>query len=88
VTQVATVADIGTYLSALESARSGMQRGMRGLAADAQAVAHGNVDQGNQVKDLSDALVSALVDRIQVQASARMMRTVDQTIGSLLDVKA
>jgi hypothetical protein len=88
VTQVATVADIGIYLSALESARSGMQRGMRGLEADAQAVAHANVGQGDQVKDLSNALVNALVDRIQVQASARMMHTVGQAIGSLLDVKA
>ncbi len=87
-TQVATVADIGTFLSALESARSGNERGTRGLEADAQAAAHANVDSSNEVKDLSDALVNALVDRIQVQVSARVMRTVDETIGTLLDVKA
>ncbi len=88
VTQVATVADIGSCLSALQSARSGIQRGLSGLAADAQAIAHANVDSDNQVKDLSDAMASSLVDRIQVQVAARVMRTADQMIGTLLDVKA
>jgi ribosomal protein S13 len=88
VTQVANVNGIGSFIAALESARAGVARGMRGLAADAQTIAHANVDKENQVSDLSDALVQSIVDRIQVQASARMMRTVDETLGTLIDTKA
>ncbi len=91
-TQVANVNGIGSCLSALESARAGIARGMRGLAADAQTIAHANVDTDSQVTDISnvlaDALVQSIVDRIQVQASARMMRTVDDTLGTLIDTKA
>lgn len=87
-TQVANVTGIGSFVSALESARAGIARGMRGLAADAQTIAHANVDKESQVSDLSDALVQSIVDRIQVQASARMMRTVDETLGTLIDTKA
>jgi hypothetical protein len=75
-------------LSALESARTGIERGLRGLATDAQKIAHANVDKETQVSDLSDALVQSLIDRLQVQASARVMRTVDQTLGTIINVKA
>jgi hypothetical protein len=88
VTQVANATGIGSFISPLESARTGIARGMRGLAADAQKIAHANVDKDNQARDLSDALVQSIVDRIQVQASARTMRTVDETLGTLIDTKA
>jgi hypothetical protein len=88
VTQVANATDVGSFISALESARAGMQRGLRGLAADAQKIAHANVDKDPQVADLTDALVQSIVDRIQVQASARVMRTVDETLGTIVNVKA
>jgi hypothetical protein len=65
-----------------------MQRGLRGLASDAQRIAHANVDKDTQVEDLSDALVESLIDRLQVQASARVMRTVDETLGTIINVKA
>jgi ribosomal protein S13 len=88
VTQVANATDVGSFISALESAHGGLQRGLRGLAADAQQVAHANVAKESQVSDLSDAMVNALVDRIQVQVSARVMRTVDETLGTIINVKA
>ena len=87
-TQVANATDVGSFISALESARAGMQRGLRGLAADAQKIAHANVDKDPQVADLTDALVQSIVDRIEVQASARVMRTVDETLGTIVNVKA
>lgn len=87
-TQVANATDVGTFIAALESARAGMQRGLRGLAADAQRIAHANVDKGAQVTDLTDALVQSIVDRVQVQASARVMQTMDETLGTIVNVKA
>jgi hypothetical protein len=61
---------------------------LRGLAADAQKIAHANVDKAPQVADLTDALVQSIVDRIEVQASARVMRTVDETLGTIVNAKA
>ena len=91
-TQVANVADTSafpsSFLGALESARSAMQHRLRGLASDSQAVAHANVDKDGQVLDLANALVNALQDRLLVQLSARVMRTVDETLGTIIDVKA
>ena len=87
-TQVANATDVGSFMSALERARAGMQRGMRRLAADAQKIAHANVAQDGQVADVVDALVGSLVDRLQMQLSARVMRRVDETIGTIIDVKA
>ena len=87
-TQVANATDVGAFISALESARVGISRGLSGLAADAQKIAHANVDSAHQVSDLSDALVQSLIDRTQVQASARDMRSVDQSLGTLINVKA
>ena len=87
-TQVANATDVGSFISALESARVGIRRGLAGLAADAQKIAHANVDRDHQVSDLSDALVQSLIDRTPVQASARVMRTVDQTLGTIINVKA
>ena len=87
-TQVANATDVGSFISALESARVGIRRGLSGLAADAQKIAHANVDPDHQVSDHSDALVQSLIDRTQLQASARVMRTVDQTLGTIINVKA
>jgi hypothetical protein len=88
VTQVANVADTSSFVSALESARSGMQHGLRGLASDAQAVAHANVDKDGQVPDLANSLVNSLQDRLLVQLSARVMRAVGETLGTIIDVQA
>jgi hypothetical protein len=73
--------------SALTSAQLGIRRGLSGLDRDAQVVAGGDV-----ASDATDAVTGALIDSLQqrllVEASARMLATVDQTLGSLVDVKA
>ena len=89
-TQVAPAADPGSFLSALQSARAGMLRGLRGLASHAQAIAHANVavDGKDPADDLTRPLVAALQDRVLVQLSARVMRAADETLGTIIDVKA
>jgi hypothetical protein len=78
---------IGSIPSALDSAQLGIRRGLSGLDRDAQVVANGSLASGD-----TDATVGALVDSLQqrlvVEASARMLSTVDQTLGTLIDVKA
>jgi hypothetical protein len=72
--------------SAFQSAQNGISRGMAGLNQDAQAVA--NDASGGGVGALTGALVDALQQRLAVEASARMLSTVDKTVGTLIDVKA
>jgi hypothetical protein len=78
---------ISNIPSAMQSAELGIQRGMSGLNRDAQVVANGNIASDN-----TDAMTGALVDSLQqklvVEASARMLSTVDKTLGTLIDVKA
>jgi hypothetical protein len=71
--------------SAFQSAQSGISRGVAGLDQDAQVVAGG---VSGDVGALTGALVDALQQRVVVEASARMLSTVDQTVGTLIDVKA
>ena len=78
---------ISNIPSPMQSAELGIQRGMSGLNRDAQVVANGNIASDN-----TDAMTGALVDSLQqklvVEASARMLSTVDKTLGTLIDVKA
>jgi hypothetical protein len=70
---------------AFQSAQLGIRRGLAGIDQDAQVVANG-------VSGSIDAVVGALVDSLQqrlaVEASTRMLSTVDRTLGTLIDVKA
>lgn len=89
-TQVANSAAVGSFLAALQSARAGMERGLRGLASDAQAVAHVSMaaDGPDPASGVTRALVGALEDRALVRLSARIMRASDQALGTLIDIKA
>jgi hypothetical protein len=75
----------GGIPSAYQSAQTGIRRGVAGIDQDAQAVASG---RSGDVDGLAGALVDALQQRVLVEANARMLSTVDQTLGTLIDVKA
>ena len=81
---MSSVAAINSIPSAFQSAQSGISRGLAGIDRDAQAVANGAAGDG----DVTGALVDSLQQRLLVEASARMLSTVDQTLGTLVDVKA
>jgi hypothetical protein len=81
---IPTVADIP---GALQSAQLGISRGMNGLARDAQTVAD-SLATPTGPDSLPGALVDSLQQKLLVEASARMMSTVDQTLGTLIDIKA
>ncbi len=72
-------------ISALNSGLSGIQQGYNNLKQDAQAIATAN---GNPGKKLEEPMVGLIQDRNQVAASAKVVETVDDTIGTLLDVMA
>jgi hypothetical protein len=71
----------------MQSAELGIQRGLSGLNRDARTVANG-VGGSTDTDGLTGALVDSLEQKLLVEASARMLSTVDETLGTLIDVKA
>ena len=80
--------DIGSLLGAFASAREGIERGLSGLNRDAHEIARANVGAPGGIDTVPGALVDSLQQRLLVQASARVMSTTDQTLGTLLDTHA
>lgn len=73
--------------AALTQAAIGIQRGLSSAHQHAgQIAAIGSGD--DQLSTLTEASTGLLQDRLQVQASARVLETVDDMIGSLFDDKA
>ncbi len=71
--------------SALGSAVTGIQRGMQGLDRNADEIARAS---GGDGADITESLVDSRINKLQVEASAKMVKTLDDTIGSLLDEMA
>lgn len=78
---------IGGGLSVFQNAQLGINRALGNLAQNAQTIAHANVDH-ESTGDVTAALVDSLEQKLLVQLSARMLTVADQTLGTLLDVKA
>ncbi len=72
-------------VSALGSALQGIQTGLRNLDRDAAQIASAAQFTNESAADLAEPLVNLTLDRLQVQLSAKVMKAVDQTIGTLLD---
>lgn len=72
-------------ISALHSGVSGIQQGFSSLRQNAHEIANAN---GGNGKDIASSMVGLIQDRNQVSANAEVIKTVDDTIGTLLDVMA
>lgn len=71
--------------SILGSGVLGIQRGIEGVRRDAQTIASSVVKQdGGGVADLAAPLIDLKVNLHQVQASARVVETVDEILTFLL----
>jgi len=71
---------------ALQSGISGIQSGMQSLNRNAAKIASAETIQSTG--DLTEPLVNMLLDKQQVQASAKVVETASSMIGSILDIKA
>ena len=73
--------------SALQNAQLGISRGMANLSRDHEIIARGTGGLGG-----GDAITGALIDaqqqKLDVEASVKALAITDQTLGSLLDIKA
>lgn len=76
-------------LSVQSSAMLGIQRGLDGLRRNASEIA--SADQLNNAgrgTNLEEAMVGLNQNKVQVQASAKVVSALDEVIGSLIDTRA
>ena len=74
--------------SALGNALSGIQKGLTGLEKNAAKIAGTDTFNSNALPDIARPLVDMQSNRLQIEASSKVMKTIDETIGSLIDVVA
>ena len=72
--------------SALGNALYGIKKGLTDLDRNAAKVASADTFNSQNPTDIAQPLVDIQNNRLQVEASAKVMKTVDETIGSLIDI--
>jgi hypothetical protein len=75
-------------IPALQSGMAGIQKGFDNLRKDANAIAQEGVKQDTSAADLAGPLTNLKMDSLQVAASTKVVDTVHDLLGQLLDVKA
>jgi hypothetical protein len=71
--------------NAMSTAVNGIRSGMNGLDRNTAEVARASKGEGG---DIATPLVESKLNQLQVEANVNMVKTLDETLGSLLDVKA
>lgn len=74
--------------SALGNALYGIKKGLTDMNKNAAKVASADAFNSQNPMDIAQPLVDIQNNRLQVEASAKVMKTVDETIGSLIDIIA
>jgi len=74
--------------SALGNALHGIQKGLTGMDKNAAKIASAGSFNSQNPADVAQPLVDMQNNRLQVELSAKVMETVDATIGGLIDIIA
>lgn len=78
--------------NALNIGIQGVQDGIRGMDGAARKIARGGVDGPQGSADGGNSLIEPITDlklyKRSVEASAQVVKTADETLGTLLDLKA
>lgn len=78
--------------NALSTGIQGIQDGMLGMESAARKIARGGIDGPKGTSDGAGGLLEPIVDlklyERSVEASAQVVKTADETLGTLLDVMA
>ena len=82
------ISGIGFGSSAIQNALSGINRGIAGVNQDAAIVASNGLNAGGIGDAVTNALLDAQQQLLSVEASAKALSIADQTLGTLIDVKA
>lgn len=68
-------------IPAFQSAQTGIQTGMQSLNQNATKIAY-----AQSTGDLTEPLVNMISDKLQVQASSKVIEASNAMIGSILDI--
>lgn len=71
-------------ISAFQSGLSGFQKGVNSLNQNAAKIARASTDPNG---DITTPLVNMSADKRQAQASAKVIQTSNDMLGTLLDIK-
>ncbi len=71
-----------------QSALMGVRAGMQSMQNHAENIASTSFAQGEKSSSLVESLVGLKQDQLQVMASMQVIQSLDDVIGTLLDVKA
>lgn len=74
--------------SALGNALHGIQKGLTDMDKNAAKIASTDAFKASSTTDVAAPLLDIQSNRLQVEASAKVMQTLDDTLGKLLDVIA
>ncbi|HSP00190.1 MAG TPA: hypothetical protein VLN90_01880 [Thioalkalivibrio sp.] len=69
-------------------ALNGIQRGMDGLQRNAADIASADRLNGTETRSIVEPLVGQIQNATQVEASVKVLKTENDMLGALLDVKA
>lgn len=75
-------------ISGINSSLQGIQRGMQGLARNAATIASKDFMETQGTEGLARVTVEMIENKTQVQASAKALQIIQETIGTILDIKA
>ena len=75
-------------ITAMQSGLAGIYTSMNSIRKDAQVIASQSVSSVTDTKDVTDALIDMKASQHQVEASAKVIETQDEILGTLLDEMA
>jgi hypothetical protein len=73
-------------IPALQSAVTGIMRGMSGLRNNATAVADATMQGINSPTDLTKPLIEAIGNQRQAEAAVKIVKAADSMLGTLIDL--
>ena len=76
-------------LSIQSEAVQGIQRGMDGLRKNASEIASADqLNKAGQGSNLEGSLLDLEQNKVQAQASAKVVSAIDEVVGSIIDIRA
>ena len=74
--------------SGINSSLQGIQKGMQGLSKNVAQIASKDFMENQGVEGMAKIAVEMKENKNQVEASAKALQIIQETIGSILDIKA
>ena len=74
--------------SAYNNGLLGIQRGMQGIERNASEIASATTQESGRTQDVAASLVESESHQLQAEASAKVVQTADETLGTILDEMA